>query len=404
MFAEKSKEMMVRSFRKTRYRFDERPAGVFRENYGIYVHIPFCPTQCAFCPFYHEPYDKHRKDEYVKALLAEIERTDIGGTPAWLYFGGGTPNTFSIDDIGSVISAIRKKASFRSAGMELLPHLLTEEYIAGIAASGITKISIGVESLDDAVLTASNRSLKQRMSLKDIIIGARKAGLWVNVDMMIGLPSQTAESFLRDVEHVCSLKPMQVTIYPYMVISGTRAKPSMSDHMQFSLIEDAARILAENGLARQGIWIFAASDDVYDTSRDELITDYAGFGAGAFSTYGGWKVVSPELAIYMDDIRSGKRRALIAPKTTTSDAWRRFARQMYDIVCKTERTLPTAINMFIRALYVLGYARSGTLTKKGILLAHDITKTVVESLPYPLQNRDMVENYCSYLQEKKQLS
>ena len=83
--------------------------------------------------------------------------------------------------------------------------------------------------------------------------------------------------------------------------------------------------------------------------------------------------------------------AYIAPKSAASEDWRNFARMVYDLQCHPLQDVPPYINLFVRLLNALGYSRKGVLTCKGVLFAHEITKTVVESLPFPIQNPDCVD-------------
>lgn len=402
MIAEKSKAMMVKSFRKTRYTFENVPKATYGQPYGVYVHVPFCLSKCAFCPFYKEVFSEDLKTRYVSALRKEISLVDLSGTPSWVYFGGGTPNTLSIEDLGSILAEFRKRISLTEVGIELLPRIVSEEYLNGLREIGVTKVSFGVESLNDDVLGASGRIGPGEEGCARQIERAHKYGLWSNADLMVGLPEQRGESFLHDVTALSSLGVSQVTMYPFMTIGNTRAVPGMPDHQQFALIEKAGEILCGAGYQRKSVWVFAKGDNVYDSSRDELVTDYAGFGPAAFSTFGSWKVVNPELSLWLNGIESGQRVGLVAPKSQASDHWRIFARMLYDTRCEPRPNLPWYINGYVRFLRAFGFGtRSGACTAKGLLFAHDLTKTVVESLPYPLQNPQVIGNFDEYERAKK---
>ena len=91
--------MVKKRLGKIVYRFTDSPALACGSHYGIYVNIPFCHTRCSFCPFYKELYCEDLKNRYVRALAEEIKAADISGTPWFTYFGGGTPNVLSIDDL-----------------------------------------------------------------------------------------------------------------------------------------------------------------------------------------------------------------------------------------------------------------------------------------------------------------
>jgi len=396
MIIEKSQEMMRRSFERIMYRFKPVPTCRYRGHFGIYVHVPFCLSKCSFCPFYKEIYSSEGKSRYMEAILQEIGLTDFQGEALWLYFGGGTPNTLPIEDVLRIKNAIGEKANLHSVGIELLPALVTTDYLQKLRTGGFTKASIGIESLNEHTMRKTGRTLSEYTSILDAIGYARSIGLWINVDLMVGLPDHGKETFLADIIEVAELRPNQVTIYPFMALRGLTAKASMPASEQFSLIEEGHGILAEAGYSRKSVWIFAMGEDVYDSSRDELVDDYIGFGPTAFSTSQSWKIVNPELDPYVAMMKNGVKLGLVAPKTQAADDWRQFAQMIYDLKCHRQAALPFYINSYVGLLKLAGYSRKGRLTDKGRLFAHSIIKTVVESLPFPIQNPACVENWAEY--------
>ena len=403
MLAEKSKKMMIKSFKKTIYKYDEIPDIVTKGSFGIYIHVPFCFTKCAFCPFYKEIYNEKQKDQYVSALLKEIANSKMKGEALWLYIGGGTPNTLSIPELKQITDKIHENITVSSMGIELLPTILDEKYIEGLNEIGFTKISVGIESLSEKVLSKSGRKIAKKEEIRRIIDKAQDCDLMVNVDLMIGLPEQQPNSFFEDIEQVSLLNPDQITIYPFMQIGKLAAEPSMKDEEQFSLIEKANTIMQRYDYKRKGIWTFAKGDEIYDSSRDELIEDYYGFGPAAFSTYGKWKIVNPELDIYLKNSEENMKKGFVARKDKTSDDWRKFARMLYDLRGNIEGKVNPFIKFFVWILKMLGYIKDNKLTEKGVMFTHKITKTVVETLPYPLQNTQYIENYEEYLKQQKQM-
>jgi oxygen-independent coproporphyrinogen-3 oxidase len=407
MIIEQSSRFMRRSFEGTTYTFREVPETPLEGTFGIYVHVPFCLSKCTFCPFYKELLSKKMKGHYVEALLREIAEMRMERRAKWLYFGGGTPNVLTLEELGAILGAIRRRVAVGSSvGTELLPSLVDRTYLQGLAALGFTKISIGVESLAAEVILPTGRRTAREEQIREIVREARDLDLWVNVDLMVGLPGQSAATFLEDVRRVAEMEPSQVTLYPFMIIRGLEAEPGVPTETQFELIERAGESLVRRGYERQGIWTFAQGEDVYDSSRDELIEEYVGFGPAAFSTYAGWKVVNPELAVYLRSVSHGHRLGFVAPKSEETDGWRTFARRIYDLRGDGFRGLPLPIRLFAGALRMTGYVRRGALTEKGVLLSHTLSKSVVESLPFPVQNPGCVENYeayAAYREEAKRL-
>ena len=115
--------MVKRRLGKIAYCFTGFPALSCSGDYGIYVNIPFCHSRCTFCPFYKELYREDLKNRYVAALAEEIKTAEISGTPWFVYFGGGTPNVLSPEDLSAIVGALREKITIRDMGIELSPAL-----------------------------------------------------------------------------------------------------------------------------------------------------------------------------------------------------------------------------------------------------------------------------------------
>lgn len=388
-----SQRMMRRAFEKVRYRYAEVPPPPSGGNFCIYVHVPFCRTICSFCPFYKELFSEQLKREYLEAINKEINRIDLQGQTRWIYFGGGTPNTLTVDDINGIVSALRQKVSADSIGIELSPVGLTSDYLEGLKGIGVTKVSLGVESLSDDVIGQTGRKAVPYEEIKAMVEAAQSMDLWVNTDLMVGLKGQTPAVFFDDIQKMAALHPHQVTTYPLMVMRSQKYKSFLPPHEQFELIEEAGGILADHGYGRNSVWIFSLGNDVYDSSGDELVEDYLGFGPGAFSTYGNWKVVNPPLDIYLDNLKNGSQMGFVAPKSKPANIMRRFAKMIYDLRCSDMADFPLPVKIYVKILKLAGYSQNGILTPKGVIFAHAITKTVVESLPMPIQNPSCVENW-----------
>ncbi len=396
MLTSASRHFLQKSFERTRYTFRDLPERVFRAPFGVYVHVPFCYSKCTFCPFYKELFSEDGKEAYLECIVREIDESRLEGEEAWVYFGGGTPNTLRPDEIARILQALGRQIRFTSLGIELLPARLTPAYLDELKSLGFTKVSLGVESFAEEVLGKTGRRAGTLRQLGDLVDHGQGLGLWVNTDLMAGLPHQSEATFAEDVRKLISIRPSQITLYPFLVVRGLEAPSTRSPRTAFEWIEQAAAVILDAGYRRNGIWTFTAGQDLYDSSRDELVQDFAGCGPAAASTCGTWKTVNPELAPYVQGIREGRPRGFVAPKNPAADQWRKFARMLYDLRVEPPSDLPAPMSAFVRLLRALGYIRSGTWSAKGKIFAHEITKTVVESLPFPLQNPACVENYGDY--------
>lgn len=390
-----SKKMIIKSAQKAKYRFQKTPEASLKENYGIYIHVPFCVKKCSFCPFYKEIFRKERKNYYIEALLNEIRQKDISGKPSWIYFGGGTPNLLSIEELKKIINTLQEKVKLTEIGIEILPELINTNYISDLRSIGFTRISFGIQSLHENILKNNNRIYSNPKKIYELVEAAKKNDFLVNIDVIVGLPGQSGETFLDDIKQILKFHPSQIATYPYLFFKNVTAVSDMSDKRQFELMEEAGKLLKD--YKRKCIWIFSKEDKISDLARDELIYDYVGFGPGACSTYGKWKIVNPELDIYLNNYRNNVNNSLVALKNNKSKDWRQFARMINDLKCYTDKkNYPAYMNLFIGILKLSGYSKNNVLTKKGLLFAHKITKSLVESLPSPIRNTSFIENYSEY--------
>lgn len=177
MLTEKSKQMMPRSFEKARYRFETIPQRAFGSAFGIYVHVPFSKTMCAFCPFCKELYSEERKDRYLDAIENEIRLTEMNGTASSLYIGRGTPGRSVAGRAAPHTDAIRAKSTPPSIGIELHPSLFDTGYLEGLAETGFTKVSMGIKSLQDSVLAGNGRKPAAPAHIDSLLRTCRSRGL-----------------------------------------------------------------------------------------------------------------------------------------------------------------------------------------------------------------------------------
>ncbi|MEM4292886.1 MAG: radical SAM protein [Thermoplasmata archaeon] len=400
MIPEISKAMLARSFSKVKFTFtsiDWNAETTNSTSFGLYIHVPFCRMFCAFCPFYKVRYDEKLKEKYLDALKEEVKLRAVQGKASWLYMGGGTPNLLKPEEISEMLSAVSGNVELEEVGMEGNPFGFKPEYLEKISA-WVSKVSMGVETLQASALTAVGRAKATEKMVESVVNAAQGLGLSVNIDLMVGLPNQNLKGFLKDVEIIGDIGPDQVTIYPYLLIPGVRAKPGMDAQAMFRAIEKAWEFLREKGYRRDSVWVFAKGKRIYDSSKDELVDAYFGFGPGAFSTCGNIQIVNPPIELYLESIKSRKRYAFYAELEEKAKSWRRFAHELYKLqldpnVCTT---LPPSIKFVFQIFRVAGYVKGYEVTKKGTYFVHDLTKTVVETLPFPLSNPKSIKNYEEY--------
>jgi len=399
MIVKLSKHMLSNSFSKVKFKFTQLNWDELgSQNYGLYVHVPFCNTFCSFCPFYKVRYDGKLKEKYIQNLKKEIRMSGVEGKAAWLYIGGGTPNLLAAEEINEILTCVREFVTIEEVGMEGNPVGFTSEYIEKISDSDVHKISIGVESFQSATLKAVNRAGVTEKIVGKIVDQAQSLGISVNIDLMVGLPRQTVEDCLKDAEILSTIEPNQITTYPFMVIPGVKAEPSMDSRQMFKTIEKVWVILRNRGYKRDTIWVFSNGGRIYDSAKDELVRDYLGFGPAAFSTCGNVQAVNPPIELYSEMFQQNKRLGFQSKLDEKATAWRRFSHELYKLQIDPEtiKGMPFHVKLILQLLKTTGYIKGLKVTDKGRYFVHEITKTVVESLSFPLSNFRAIENRAEY--------
>jgi coproporphyrinogen III oxidase-like Fe-S oxidoreductase len=394
-----SRHMLSRSFSKIKFRFTQLDWDAFSSSdYGLYIHVPFCRVFCAFCPFYKVRYDENLKERYIRGLKKEIRMSGVNGKARWLYIGGGTPNLLTSHEVRDVLTYLKGFVSLGEIGMEGNPAQFTSQYLEEISDSDVRKISMGVESFQHATLKAVSRAAADQKFTARIVDDAQSLGISVNIDMMVGLPKQSMRGCLRDAEIVANIEPNQVTFYPFLVIPGVRAEPSMSSKKMFETIEEAWDIFRQHGYRRDSIWVFSKDRRIYDSAKDELVTDYLGFGPAAFSTCGNVQVVNPPIEIYLKLLKQERRFVFLSKLDEKAKFWRLFSHELYKLRIDPETIakMPSSVKLVLELLKATGNVRGLRVTDKGRYFVHEITKTVVESLPFPLSKPSTIEKPSEY--------
>lgn len=275
---------VTRSFKPFEFtdRHDDRLDFEGLKELGLYVHIPFCRSICSFCPYCKVVYDKELAEEYLGALLSEIElvgRTMSGPKEVTsLYFGGGTP-ALMLDRLGEIISALKKHFVIREGiGVELHPEDVRDDTLDKLKAAGVTMISIGVQSFDPGCLSALGRSEPDCGRIFDAV---RKAGFeTVDIDLIFAIPGQTAGILKNDIETAFSNGATQISTYPFIdfTFADNRYKP-LPEKQKKRMLSEITAFCAEMGCQRTSVWTFArpGTEKYSSITRDNFL----GFGVSA---------------------------------------------------------------------------------------------------------------------------
>jgi len=245
---------------------------------SAYVHLPFCASPCFYCGCARIITRDHTKAAvYLARLHREIEIAstlfDRDRLLAQLHFGGGTPNFLDADQFVELIDTLGRHFAFsrredREFGAELDPRFCDGDYVRRIAAAGINRISIGVQDFDRSVQRAVNR-VQSVEQTRDVMDGARDAGVRsINLDLIYGLPLQTADSFARTLDQVVALRPERVAIYGYAHLPERfPAQRQIDKHelpdaeTRLGLLQRAVEMLTSAGYRYIGVDHFALPHD-----------------------------------------------------------------------------------------------------------------------------------------------
>lgn len=200
--------------------------GYGEEDISLYLHIPYCPTRCAYCSFItHDRKSFEKEGEvYLQGLLAEIQgckEAARGRRLRSLYLGGGTPSILNIDQLNRLFQAIDETyslASFQEITLEGgRPDTLSPEKLRALSALGVTRLSINPQSMNQKTLDLIGR----KHQVSDIVLAfenARSAGFDnINMDIILGLPGEGAEEVKSTLSQIAALKPEALTVHTLSV-------------------------------------------------------------------------------------------------------------------------------------------------------------------------------------------
>ncbi len=217
---------------------------------SLYLHVPFCKTLCWYCGC-HTTVTRHREpvEQYAGLMLREIAMVanETGSRRvAHVHFGGGTPAVLGPDLFRRVMSELRSRFDFEpdaEIAIEIDPRRLGSEMAATLGACGVTRASLGVQSFDPAVQKSANRiqNLAVTQSCAALL---RSAGIKaINVDLLYGLPQETAEGCKATVDAVLTLSPSRLAVFGYAHV------PQMMKHQR--VLDEAAMPDADERLRQE---------------------------------------------------------------------------------------------------------------------------------------------------------
>jgi oxygen-independent coproporphyrinogen-3 oxidase len=263
---------------------------------GLYIHLPFCRVHCTYCPFAVST-DIRLQDQYTDALVAEIEARSNGERVDSIFFGGGTPSRTSRENFARVVTEIRGRFEIEDDAefsIEANPEDVSENAVAFWRALGVNRISIGVQSFHDDELRPLGRVHGRAQALEAVRVAAA-SGVRTSLDLILGLPRQTAESFEETLEMAIATGAGHVSLYMLDLEEGTALARQVEDErvtlpdddLVANLYTMAIERFADAGLAQYEISNFARpGEECRHNLRYWRREQYLGFGIGAHSFIG----------------------------------------------------------------------------------------------------------------------
>ena len=339
---------------------------------SLYLHFPFCERKCRYCDFLSGPADAEAREEYIELLCREIRlraceaaeaadpaadqpalEASVGDFPDPLladlragklapvdtvFIGGGTPSLMTPSQAARVMEAVYDSycvAGDAEISMEVNPGTADFEKLRGFKAAGINRLSIGVQSFDDAELRMLGR-IHTASEAREIFRAARKAGFDnINLDLMSALPGQKIETWTRNLREAVSLGPEHLSAYSLIIEDGTpfasmldsKLLPELpSEEEDREMYHFTKEFLASNGYRRYEISNYARNgfecrhNCGYWTGHQ-----YLGLGLGASSDLGIERFRNPDR---MEEYREAVNSLARDPSSSLNPIYIRNERQL----------------------------------------------------------------------------
>ena len=287
---------------------------------GLYLHIPYCRSRCAYCGFYSNA--QLPPDAFVEALLAEMKQKSprFRQTVDTVYLGGGTPSALTGDQLGRLFAGVR--AFFRVADdaeitMEMNPCDMTEAYLAAARSFGVNRLSVGVQSRDDRLLRAIGRRHTASEAERAVKRAYRMGFHNISVDLMYELPGQSPRDFERTLLWAVHLPVQHLSVYSLILEEGTllaqRAEqgrlPRPTEGESWAMYQAMCRIPPHYGFARYEISSFARPGFASrHNTKYWRLDEYLGLGPAACSRIGRerWQVHARHAALHPGTARRAR--------------------------------------------------------------------------------------------------
>ena len=260
---------------------------------SLYVHIPWCVRKCPYCDFNsHQSPDNLPEQAYVKALIKDLDHdlTWVQGRKLHsIFFGGGTPSLFSAASIEKILQAVQQRIEFSEdieITLEANPGTAEQQKFADFKTAGINRLSLGIQSFDDKQLQRLGRIHDRTQGHRAIDMAQHANFKYLNIDLMHGLPDQSADQALSDLETAINSAVTHISWYQLTIEPNTefysKPPPLPADDELAQIQQLGQTALLQGGFEQYEVSAFALGDVACKHNINYWqFGDYLGIGAGA---------------------------------------------------------------------------------------------------------------------------
>jgi len=295
----------------------------------LYIHVPFCRSKCGYCDFYSLPDPDGLAEAFVRAVLQELQRNSdcLAATLQSVFVGGGTPTVLKIPLLKQLLAAVRPYLDDRTEfSVEANPCTVSDGVAAVLSDSGVNRVNIGAQSFVPDELSVLGRT-HSTGDIDAAWTALRRARIpRLGLDLIYGVPGQTAETWRRSLETALDLKPDHLSCYALTIERGAPMQrrfdsgelTEMSESLQADCYHAAVRTARTARLEQYEISNFAAPENrcmhnlTYWRNRP-----YVGLGPAAASYVNSVRRTNePDVEAYISALASGRRPPSRSEKLT----------------------------------------------------------------------------------------
>ena len=279
---------------------------------GLYLHIPFCESRCYYCDFYSSTYKGNRS-----LLLTSIEKELVDckhylkEPVRTIYLGGGTPSQLTLEELSTLLQTVYDNydCAVEELTMEVNPEDLSADYLEGLKSLGVSRLSIGIQSFNDADLKRINRRHTAQKAIEMVRLAQQIGFDNISIDLIYGLPQQTLTGWKVNIQQAIDLNVQHISAYSLTFEEGTmltkmrdRGEVKEADEeLSFEMFKLLRQTLSENGYVPYEISNFALPG--YESKHNSSYWNYVpylGVGPSAHSFDGQsrrWNIANSRLYI-----------------------------------------------------------------------------------------------------------